>query len=100
MALKEGEKYYKVVGKEEKGSTPKGRTPGQAAKKVATKGAKDIRLVERGRKYNDKLIRIHVYKGSVKRKTPPPGCTFGIGKDGKIGVSKAVKVRVDKAKKL
>lgn len=41
-----------------------GRTPRQAALKAATRGFKNIRLRERGRRNKDGTYSIHVFKGS------------------------------------
>lgn len=58
-------RYFELVSVKHEALGPvfKGSTPGQAAKKAATKGHKDIYLRERG---TDKIRR---YKGSVKTVT-------------------------------
>ncbi|HEX55519.1 MAG: chromosomal protein MC1 [Candidatus Altiarchaeales archaeon] len=43
-----------------------GRTPRQAALKAATRGFKDIKLRERGRRNKDGSYSIHVFEGSYK----------------------------------
>ena len=58
-------KYYELrVGEEKHVFT--GKTPRQAALKAATRGFKDIRLRERGRRNKDGTYSIHVFKGDVK----------------------------------
>ncbi|RLJ08235.1 MAG: chromosomal protein MC1 [Candidatus Aenigmatarchaeota archaeon] len=58
-------KYYVMkVGK--KVAIFTGRSPRQAALKAATRGYKDIRLRERGRRNKDGTYTIHIFKGSVK----------------------------------
>jgi len=44
-----------------------GRQPRQAALKAATRGLKDIRLRERGRRNKDGTYTIHIFKGNRKK---------------------------------
>lgn len=44
-----------------------GRQPRQAALKAATRGVKEIRLRERGRRNRDGTYTIHIFKGSMKK---------------------------------
>lgn len=44
-----------------------GRQPRQAALKAATRGMKDIRLRERGRKNRDGTYTVHIFKGDRKK---------------------------------
>jgi hypothetical protein len=64
--MAKGKKKYYVLKSGKKISIFTGRTPRQAALKAATRGYKDIRLRERGRRNKDKTYTIHVFKGSVK----------------------------------
>lgn len=63
-------KYYELRdGKEKHVFT--GKTPRQAALKAATRGFKNIRLRERGRRNKDGTYSIHVFKGDVKTVDAP-----------------------------
>ncbi|MEM5798005.1 MAG: non-histone chromosomal MC1 family protein [Candidatus Aenigmatarchaeota archaeon] len=62
---KKAKKYY-IMKTGKKVAIFTGRSPRQAALKAATRGYKDIRLRERGRRNKDKTYTIHVFKGSVK----------------------------------
>lgn len=63
-------KYYELrKGKEKHVFT--GKTPRQAALKAATRGFKDIKLRERGRRNKDGTYSIHVFKGDVKTVNAP-----------------------------
>lgn len=44
-----------------------GRQPRQAALKAATRGIKDIRLRERGRRNKDGTYTVHIFKGNRKK---------------------------------
>jgi hypothetical protein len=44
-----------------------GRQPRQAALKAATRGIKDIRLRERGRRNKDGTYTIHIFRGNRKK---------------------------------
>ncbi|RLI98174.1 MAG: chromosomal protein MC1 [Candidatus Aenigmatarchaeota archaeon] len=44
-----------------------GRQPRQAALKAATRGFKDIKLRERGRRNKDGTYTVHKFKGSMKK---------------------------------
>ena len=63
-------KYY-ILKKGSKVSIFTGRSPRQAALKAATRGFKEIRLRERGRRNKDRTYSIHVFKGSVKKMKAP-----------------------------
>lgn len=63
-------KYY-VMKRGRKKSIFTGRSPRQAALKAATRGVKDIRLRERGRRNKDGTYSIHVFRGSVKKVDAP-----------------------------
>jgi len=62
---KAAKKYY-VLKKGKQIHIFTGRSPRQAALKAATRGFKDIRLRERGRRNKDGTYTIHIFKGSVK----------------------------------
>ena len=49
-----------------------GRQPRQAALKAATRGHKDIKIRERGRRNKDGTYSIHVFKGSRKKVSVSP----------------------------
>ena len=67
---KAAKKYY-VLKQGRKVSIFTGRSPRQAALKAATRGVKDIKLRERGRRNKDRTYSIHVFKGSVKSISAP-----------------------------
>ncbi|MFQ6084549.1 MAG: non-histone chromosomal MC1 family protein [Candidatus Aminicenantia bacterium] len=66
MPKSKGKKKSYVLKKGNKISIFTGRSPRQAALKAATRGIKDIRLRERGKRNKDKTYTIHVFKGEVK----------------------------------
>jgi len=63
-------KYY-ILKEGRKSSIFTGRSPRQAALKAATRGVKNIRLRERGRRNRDGTYSIHVFKGAVKVESAP-----------------------------
>ena len=63
---KVAKKYY-IMKAGRKSAIFTGRQPRQAALKAATRGFKDIRLRERGRRNKDGTYSIHVFKGSRKK---------------------------------
>jgi len=63
-------KYY-IMKSGRKASIFTGRSPRQAALKAATRGYKDIKLRERGRRNRDGTYSLHVFKGSVKKISSP-----------------------------
>jgi hypothetical protein len=63
-------KYYELRKGNEK-HVFTGKTPRQAALKAATRGFKDIKLRERGRRNKDGTYSIHVFKGDVKTVAAP-----------------------------
>ena len=65
------EKKYYVLKHGRKIHIFTGRSPRQAALKAATRGFKDIRLRERGRRNKDGTYTIHIFKGSVKTVRAP-----------------------------
>ena len=69
---KAAKKYY-ILKQGRKSSIFTGRSPRQAALKAATRGVKEIRLRERGRRNRDGTYSIHVFKGSVKTISAPEG---------------------------
>lgn len=71
MAKKKSAKKYYVLKKGNKISIFTGRSPRQAALKAATRGYKDIRLRERGRRNKDGTYTIHLFKGSTKIVSAP-----------------------------
>lgn len=63
-------KYYIMkVGK--KRSIFTGRQPRQAALKAATRGFKEIKLRERGRRNRDGTYTVHMFKGSREKVSVP-----------------------------
>jgi hypothetical protein len=70
MAKRAAKKYY-VLKSGSKLSIFTGRTPRQAALKAATRGFKDIKLRERGKRNKDRTYSVHVFKGSVKEVNAP-----------------------------
>ena len=64
---KKAEKKYYILQKGKKKAIFTGRQPRQAALKAATRGIKDIRLRERGRRNRDGTYSIHVFKGERKK---------------------------------
>ncbi len=66
MAKKAKKKYY-IMKAGRKVAIFTGRQPRQAALKAATRGYKDIKLRERGRRNKDGTYTIHVFKGSRKK---------------------------------
>ncbi|MFB6076348.1 MAG: non-histone chromosomal MC1 family protein [Candidatus Aenigmatarchaeota archaeon] len=77
-----------------------GRTPRQAALKAATRGFKNIRLRERGRRNKDGSYSIHVYKGDYKMVSSPSDAPDWLpNKVKKPKVSKKGVERVDKIPK-
>lgn len=46
-----------------------GRSPRQAALKAATRGVKEIKLRERGRRNRDGTYSVHIFKGNRKKVT-------------------------------
>ncbi|MBI4173976.1 MAG: chromosomal protein MC1 [Candidatus Aenigmarchaeota archaeon] len=67
---KASRKYY-VLKKGGRSSIFTGRSPRQAALKAATRGIKDIRLRERGRRNRDGTYSVHVFRGEVKTVSAP-----------------------------
>jgi hypothetical protein len=67
---KAAKKYY-ILKAGRKSAIFTGRSPRQAALKAATRGFKDIKLRERGRRNKDKTYSIHVFKGNVKTIAAP-----------------------------
>ncbi|ODS37994.1 MAG: hypothetical protein A7316_08765 [Candidatus Altiarchaeales archaeon WOR_SM1_86-2] len=74
-----------------------GMTPRQAALKAATRGFREIQLMER-RKNDDGMWRVHVFEGSVKKVPKPPNAPDWMA--GRINKSNVKKIRMDKIKKL
>lgn len=70
MAKRVAKKYY-VLKAGSRVSIFTGRTPRQAALKAATRGFKDIKLRERGKRNKDRTYSVHVFKGSVKEVSAP-----------------------------
>lgn len=65
------EKKYYVMKSGRKSAIFTGAQPRQAALKAATRGFKDIKLRERGRRNQDGTYTIHVFKGSRKQMKAP-----------------------------
>jgi hypothetical protein len=63
---KAAKKYY-ILKQGRKSAIFTGRQPRQAALKAATRGIKDIRLRERGRRNRDGTYSIHIFKGNRKK---------------------------------
>lgn len=68
---KKDKKYYVMKRPDGKKSIFTGRSPRQAALKAATRGFKNIRLRERGRRNKDGTYSIHVFKGDYKMVDAP-----------------------------
>ena len=64
---KAAKKYYVYKSAKNNVSIFTGRQPRQAALKAATRGIKDIRLRERGRRNKDGTYTMHIFKGNRKR---------------------------------
>ncbi|RLJ00184.1 MAG: chromosomal protein MC1 [Candidatus Aenigmatarchaeota archaeon] len=93
-----GKKKYYVMKVGNKVHVFTGRTPRQAALKAATRGFKDIRLRERGRRNKDKTYSIHVFKGDVKVVDAPANRPSWLPAKVKKPIVK--KVGVERVKKL
>jgi|GEM_PF-619343 len=63
---KAAKKYY-IMKSGRKSAIFTGRQPRQAALKAATRGFKDIKLRERGRRNKDGTYTVHKFKGSMKK---------------------------------
>jgi len=74
-----------------------GRQPRQAALKAATRGFKDIRLRERGRRNKDGTYSVHVFKGSRQKVKVDTGVSWLPSEVWKPIVQK---VRVERIKSL
>jgi len=59
-------KYY-IMKKGNQVSIYTGRSPRQAALKAATRGVKEIKLRERGRRNRDGTYSVHIFKGGRKK---------------------------------
>ncbi|ODS38922.1 hypothetical protein BEH94_06300 [Candidatus Altiarchaeales archaeon WOR_SM1_SCG] len=74
-----------------------GRTPRQAALKAATRGFKDIRIREHGKK-KDGMWRVHVFEGSVEKVPKPKNAPNWI--PNMVKKPNVKKIRVDKLKEV
>ena len=94
---KAAKKYY-IMKSGRKVSIFTGRQPRQAALKAATRGFKDIRLRERGRRNKDKTYSIHVFKGSTKMVNAPEDRPSWL--PARVKKPKVRKIRVERVKKI
>ncbi|NOX71182.1 MAG: chromosomal protein MC1 [Candidatus Micrarchaeota archaeon] len=75
-----------------------GAQPRQAALKAATRGFKDIKLRERGRRNKDGTYTIHIFKGSRKQVKAPSNAPDWLPKKvwkpvvKKVGVNRVAKI--------
>ena len=74
-----------------------GRTPRQAACKAACRGTTDVRLRERGRKYKDGKMHIHVFEGSVGKTTVEKDHPANFAGTGTLKYGIVKKVSVERA---
>ncbi|HDD35189.1 MAG TPA: chromosomal protein MC1 [Candidatus Desulfofervidus auxilii] len=99
MARKKAKaKKYYVLKRGNKISIFTGRSPRQAALKAATRGIKDIRLRERGRRNKDGTYTIHIFKGSTKVVSAPANRPSWLPAKVKKPIVK--KVGVERVKKI
>jgi len=69
--MAKGKKKYYIMRKGSKKSVFTGRSPRQAALKAASRGNRDIKLRERGRRNKDGTYTMHVFKGDVRTVEAP-----------------------------
>jgi hypothetical protein len=98
MAKRKAKKKYYVMKKGNKISVFTGRSPRQAALKAASRGIKDIRLRERGRRNKDRTYTIHIFKGDYKTVDAPANRPSWL--PAKIKKAIVSKVGVEKVKKI
>lgn len=102
---KKRKRNFEFVGPGRKRHTFAGRTPREAAKKVATRfgtkgtAGKKIELREKGRRNKDGTYSIHQYKVGYKIVKPPPEAPGWLGSKAKkpivkkIGIKRVRKIR-------
>jgi hypothetical protein len=94
---KAAKKYYVLkVGK--KSAIFTGMQPRQAALKAATRGYKEIKLRERGRKNKDGTFTVHVFNGSRKQVNAPANAPEWL--PSRVWKPVVKKVGVDRVKKI
>lgn len=91
---KAAKKYY-IMKSGKTTSIFTGRQPRQAALKAATRGFKDIKLRERGRRNKDGTYSVHVFKGSRSKVSVDAGVGWLPGNVWKPSVKKVKVERVN-----